>query len=184
MNFELGTERLTLRPPKINDENALFELMSEKGLTTFLTWEPHENITSTRSVIQNLMKSQIEDKAYHWCICHGDNIIGLVSFIDVRRKIRTWTLNRAELSYWIGSEFQGNGFATEASKAVIDFGFMNLDFHKIIIGHAFENKESQSICHKLGFEEYAHEHDAFLKNDKWHDLIWYELINVSENELG
>ena len=96
--------------------------------------------------------------------------------IDVRRKIRAWTLNRAELSYWIGTEYHGKGYATEASKAIIGFGFKNLNLHKIIVAHAFENVESQSICGKLKFTRYAHEHDAFQKNNRWYDLIWYELI--------
>ena len=177
MRFNIKSERLFLRPPLLSDENALFELMSEKALTTFLTWEPHEKIETTRSIILNLINSQKDDKSYHWCICFEDKIIGFVSLIDIRRNIRTWILNRAELSYWIGSAYQGRGFATEASKAVVEYGFKNLEFHKIIIAHAVENSESQRICNKLGFIKYAHEHDAFLKNEIWHDLIWYELIN-------
>jgi RimJ/RimL family protein N-acetyltransferase len=177
MKFDLITERLILRPPSQNDVNELFELMSEKNLTTFLTWESHKNIETTRNVIQGLIDSQKEGNSYHWCICHGEQIIGLVSLIDVRRRIRTWTLNRAELSYWIGSNYQRKGFATEASRAVVELGFDNLELHKIIIAHVTENMESLSICNKLGFIKYAHEHDAFFKNEKWYDLIWYELIN-------
>lgn len=177
MSFNIKSERLFLRPPLLSDENALFELMSEKNLTKFLTWEPHEKIETTRLVIQNLINSQKNNNAYHWCICYDSKIIGLVSLIDVRRDIRTWIINRAELSYWIGSNYQGKGFATEASKAIVEYGFKSLDFHKIIIAHTIENTESQRICNKLGFIKYAHEHDAFFKNNKWYDLMWYELIN-------
>ena len=183
MNFDIKTERLFLRPPSKSDENSLFELMSNKNLTTFLTWESHKNIETTKSVIQDLIDSQKEEKSYHWCICLGNKIIGLVSLIDVRRKVRTWTLNRAEISYWIGSSYQGKGFATEASNAILEFRFKYLELHKIIIAHAVENIESLNICNKLGFVKYAYEHDAFFKDDKWHDLIWYELINNQLNEL-
>ena len=69
--------------------------------------------------------------------------------IDVKRVIRTWILNRAELSYWISNEFIGNGFATEAALSVIDFGFKNLSFNKIIIAHTKENVKSKNICKKL-----------------------------------
>ena len=177
MNFELKTERLTLKSPTENDVDVLFELMSDNSITTFLSWEAHKNIETTKSVIQSLIRSQKENRGYHWCIWCNNNIIGLVSLIDVKRTIRTWTLNRCELSYWISPGYQGRGFATEASRAVVDFGFYNLYFHKLIIAHAADNVESESICKKLGFVEYAHEHDAFKKNEKWHDLKWYERIN-------
>ena len=150
--------------------------MSDEKLTKFLTWEPHKSIETTKSVIQSLNESQQNDKGYHWIVWSGNKIIGLVSLIDVRRKIRSWTLNRAELSYWIGTEFQGKGYATEASSAIMEFGFKQLNLHKIIVAHALKNVESQSICKKLNFIKYAHEHDAFQKDSVWHDLIWYELI--------
>jgi ribosomal-protein-alanine N-acetyltransferase len=151
--------------------------MSDEKLTRFLTWEPHTSIDTTKTVVQSLIESQQNDKGYHWCVCNNNKIVGLVSLIDVRRKIRTWTLNRAELSYWLGTEFQGKGYATEASGAIIEFGFNHLNLHKLIVAHASENTGSERICTKLKFTQYAHEHDAFQKNNEWHDLIWYELIN-------
>lgn len=175
-NYQIKTERLILRQPCLNDIGELFNLMSDPRLTEFLTWEPHTSIETTKALVNNLIDAQLNDKAYHWCVCLNDTVIGLVSLIDVRRKIRTWTINRAELSYWIGLGFQNKGYATEASTKVVEFGFNNLSLHKIIIAHAGENIESKSICKKLHFTQYAFEHDAFRKNNKWHDLIWYELI--------
>ncbi len=181
MNYTIKTERLTLKKPRTNDVEELFTLMSDSKLTRFLAWESHNSSETTQELVTNLISSQEQHKGYHWCIWFENKIIGLVSLIDVKRKIRSWTLDRAELSYWIDSNNQGKGFATEASKAVRDFGLTQLNLHKIIIAHALENKESESICKKLGFKQYAHEHDAFEKNNRWHDLIWYELIKT-ENE--
>ena len=45
-----------------------------------------------------------------------------------------------------------------------------------------ENTESKKICHKLGFQVYAQEHHAFMKEGRWHDLIWYELLKNKKNE--
>lgn len=181
MNYDIKTERLFLRQPILEDVNELFILVSDTKLTRFLTWEAHTDIETTKNLVQSLIYAQQSDKGYHWCICLNKIIIGLVSLIDVRRKIRTWTLDRAELSYWIGSHYQGRGYATEASKRVMDFGFINLGLHKIIVAHATENLESERICNKLNFSQYAYEHDAFQKENLWHDLIWYELIK-SKNE--
>ena len=178
MNFEIKTERLTLKPPTEKDVDVLYKLMSDDSITTFLTWEAHKNIETTKSVVQSLIHSQKEKRGFHWCIWCNNNIIGLVSLIDVKRTIRTWTLNRCELSYWVSSDYQGKGFATEASNAVIEFGFQKLSFHKIIVAHAEKNIESKRICEKLRFTQYAHERDAFQKSGEWNNLLWYERINT------
>jgi ribosomal-protein-alanine N-acetyltransferase len=177
MDTQIITERLVLNQPTLGDTHSLYELMSKYVDTTYLTWEPHSKVETTKELVKNLIESQIQGKGFHWCIFHEDHLVGIVSLIDVRRVIRTWTLNRSELSYWIGTPYGGKGFATEASKAVIDFGFNSLLLHKVIIAHAENNIESKRICEKLNFKQYAHEHDAFMKENKWHDLIWYELIN-------
>lgn len=152
-------------------------LMNRQVDTTYLSWEPHSSIEITKMLVTKLIEAQKQDKGYHWCVYHNDKIIGIVSLIDVKRQIRSWILNRAELSYWIAKPFTGNGFATEAARAVLNFGFHQLSLHKIIIAHSNENIESEKICNKLGFNKYALEHDAFMKNNKWHDLVWYELLN-------
>jgi ribosomal-protein-alanine N-acetyltransferase len=176
MNFEINTLRLKLLPPREENTQSLYELMSRSVDTKYLTWEPHKNIETTTELLKNLIEAQTQGKSFHWCIFHDNHLVGIVSLIDVKKKIRTWILDRAELSYWVGTQFVGNGFATEASKAIIDFGFNMLLFHKIIIAHAKQNLESKRICEKLGFKLYALEHDAFMKENKWHDLLWYELF--------
>lgn len=168
--------------PELRDVDQLYELMSTHVDTTYLSWEPHTSIENTKNLVANLIEAQKQDNGYHWCIYHENKIIGIVSLIDLKRQIRTWVLNRAELSYWIAKPSTGNGFATEAAQSVTKFGFNNLSLHKIIIAHCTENIESQKICEKLGFIKYAHEHDAFMKNQKWHDLVWHELLNTETNK--
>ena len=181
MNYQLETKRLLLKQPEMRNVVQLYALMHSHVDTTYLSWEPHAAIEITENLVDNLIEAQKQDKGYHWCIYHENKIIGIVSLIDVKRQIRTWVLNRAELSYWIAKPFTGNGFATEAAQSVMNFGFNNLSLHKIIIAHCTENMESKRICEKLGFEKYAIEHDAFKKNQKWHDLVWYEFF---KNEIN
>ena len=178
MNFIIHTQRLFLKQPEIEDADILFDLMSKHVDTTYLSWEPHSNIETTENVITNLIDAQKHNRGYHWCIYHENKIIGIVSLIDIKKQLRAWILDRAELSYWVAKPYTGNGFATEAAQAVLNFGFTHLLFHKIIIAHATENIESKKICEKLGFIKYALEHEAFMKADKWHDLIWYEIFKL------
>lgn len=178
MNLEIKTDRLELRPPSIQNTLELHKLMKNSVDTTFLSWDPHSSLNETDTLLDSLINSIKLDNSYHWVIFYNAKIVGFISLIDVKRVLRTWTINRAELSYWISNDFIGNGFATEAAFSVVDFGFNSLLLNKIIIAHAKENIQSQKICEKLNFIKYAYESYAFKKNQKWHDLIWYERLKT------
>jgi ribosomal-protein-alanine N-acetyltransferase len=173
----LRTKRLYLRPPRLEDAKALFPLMSDSRLTEFLAWAPHENEQVTRDTVSALINDQEEGRGYHWLVVDlSSAIVGLVSLIDVRRKHRTWIQNRAEVAYWITPASQGNGYAEEATKAMVEIAFSQLAFHKLIVYHAASNQASGRVVEKLGFEYVGIQREAFCKSGVWYDLCEYELL--------
>lgn len=174
--FSLHTPRLLLRALEHGDANGLWPLVSDARLTTFLAWEPHRAEGETAELVANLMTAQQEGKGFHWIVIHAGEIVGLVSLIDVQRQHRSWTLDRAELAYWIGPCYQGRGFATEAAAAVAEFGFKDLHLNKIRVYHAADNPASGKTISKLGFRLVGEEREAFQKNGHWHHLHHFELL--------
>lgn len=174
--YRLQTPRLQLRAVSAGDAPGLWPLVSDSQLTPFLAWEPHQSIKETESMIVALAEAQRAGRGFHWGVIHSEQIIGLVSLIDVRRQHRCWTLNRAELAYWIGLPYQGKGYATEAAAAVVEFGFNRLHLHKIRVLHAADNPASGRAIEKLGFRCVGEERDAFLKDGVWHHLRHFELL--------
>lgn len=58
----------------------------------------------------------------------------------------------AEIGYWIGKPYWGNGYATEASRALIDFCFARHGYRKLTCCHFTDNPASGRVIAKLGFE--------------------------------
>ena len=179
-DYQLQTRRLQLRAVDKGDAIGLWPLVSDNRLTTFLAWEPHRSLKETDALATALAEAQRMDKAFHWTVNLDKQIIGLISLIDVHWQHRCWTLNRAELAYWIGVPYQGRGYATEAAAAVAEFGFSKLQLHKIRVYHAADNPASGRTIEKLGFRYVGEEKDAFQKNGIWHHLRHFELL---ESEL-
>ena len=177
--FRLRTRRLQLRALADGDAVGLWPLVSDSRLTPFLAWEPHRSLEETQSMVAALAEAQQAGKGFHWVVSHAGQIVGLVSLIDVRRQHRCWTLNRAELAYWIGLPYQGQGYATEAAAAIAEFGFGMLQLHKIRVYHAANNPASGRTIEKLGFRFVGEEKEAFQKDGIWHHLRHFELL-VSE----
>ena len=57
-----------------------------------------------------------------------------------------------ELGYWLGVEYWGQGFATEAARAVIDFTFEEFDIEHLMSGARVANPTSRNILEKCGFQ--------------------------------
>ena len=170
------TQRLHLSPVSDSDSADLWPLVSDPRLCTFLAWEPHRSPAETAAMVTALTAAQLAGQGFHWTLRHAGALVGLVSLIDVRRRHRSWTLDRAELAYWIGVPHQGRGFATEAAAAVVDFGFLNLHLHKIRVYHAADNPASARTIAKIGFRYVGEERDAFRKAGQWHHLRHFELL--------
>jgi RimJ/RimL family protein N-acetyltransferase len=67
----------------------------------------------------------------------------------------------AELGYWIGVPYCGQGYATEASRALLEFGFRALALHRIPARHLARNTASGRLMQKLGMKfEGVHRHSA------------------------
>lgn len=57
----------------------------------------------------------------------------------------------AELGYWIGKEYWGNGYCTEAVAAVLDYGFNKIALNKIFAHYICRNDASGKVLRKNGF---------------------------------
>ena len=57
----------------------------------------------------------------------------------------------AVLGFYLARQFWGQGFATEAGRAFVDFGFGELKLERIVTAVEVENKASIRVLEKLGF---------------------------------
>lgn len=183
-DYELKTDRLELRAIRDIDAHELWPLVSDRRLTAFLAWDAHQSIDETKEMVCALVATQIAGTGFHWVARHAGRIVGLISLIDIRRRHRRWTLNRAELAYWIGLPFHGKGFATEAAAAVADFGFCQLNLHKLRVFHATDNLASRRTIEKLRFRLVGEERDAFQKDGIWHNLRHFEMLVSERPQTG
>lgn len=84
-----------------------------------------------------------------------------------------------EIEYVIGPAFQGKGYATEMTKAVIAFGFDKINFNRIEIDCRTENEASRRVIEKCGLTYEGVFRDFFWRKD--HFIIF---IYFSEMKLG
>jgi len=99
-----------------------------------------------------------------------DNLIGAIGLsLDAQHA-------RGELGYWISLEMWGRGYATEASHAIIAFGFDVLGLNRIQARHFLRNPASGRVLQKLGMIFEGVQRQAFRRWEKFEDVAVYAIL--------
>lgn len=77
-----------------------------------------------------------------------------------------------EKDYW------SKGFGTEAARLIINYGFQQLNLHRISSAAFAFNERSIKLHKKIGFQEEGHLRQAFFKNGQYHDLILFGILRA------
>ena len=82
----------------------------------------------------------------------------------------------AELGYWLGLPFWSKGFATEAAREMIRYGFEELKLHRIFASHFGHNSASGRVLTKLGMRYEGRQREHLCKWDQFVDSELYGLL--------
>jgi RimJ/RimL family protein N-acetyltransferase len=82
----------------------------------------------------------------------------------------------AELGYWIAAAMWGRGYATEAARAVVAFGFATLGLHRIHARHFVRNAASGRVMQKIGMRLEGVHRDAYRRWGRFEDAAVYAIL--------
>ncbi len=92
--------------------------------------------------------------------------------------------NRAEVGYWLGEPYWGQGLATEALAAVLRFGFEELGLHKIYATHSAKNSASGRVMAKNGLVLEGKLTQHARRDGRYYDLWQYGLLRAQYRPPG
>ena len=145
----LFTDRLMLRKIERFDSEDMYEYASLPEVTRFLTWDPHTDIGYTKKYLAFIAGKYKTFDFYDWAVCllESGKMIGTCGFsrLDDRNM-------SGEIGYVINPLYSGHGYATEAARRVIEFGFSELGLERIEARYIVENLASRHIMDKLGMQ--------------------------------
>ncbi len=164
----LETSRLLLRAFRADDAPVLVSELRDVEVARETLTVPHPYTAEhAQEFLANVSKRFDAGKAVTWAITErgpageeSGRIIGAVG-LNLARAHR-----RAELGYWIAKAHWGQGVATEASRAVIAYGFDALELHRIDAHHFVENPASGAVMRKLGMQR-----EGRLRAMVWRDGV-------------
>jgi RimJ/RimL family protein N-acetyltransferase len=139
----LETERLTLRRPTLADVRVIAHLANDRRIAENTRRLPHPYLHD--HAVEFVRATAADNTETVFLIEQNYSPIGMVGIDRSER-------DAPELGYWLGVEYWGQGFGTEAARAVIDFFFEEFDAEQLISGARVANPASRNILEKCGFQ--------------------------------
>ncbi len=151
----LETDRLILVEITKEYIDALFEMYSDKEIAFFFCIEPHANANETLRKIESIESDFRNGKAIEWAIVLKDlnTMVGTVGFNTYKKGFK------GNIGYGIHRKFWRRGFACEAIREIVRYGFEELNLHRIEADVDPRNHASVALMHKLGFLKEGHIRD-------------------------
>ena len=170
---ELRTARLLLRSLEREDVPAMVRLAGTKEIAATTLNIPHPYTED--DALSFLAKAGEDFRA-------GRSVSFAISIWPGRELCGAVGLNiaephgHAELGYWIGLPFWGKGYATEAARGALAFGFQMLGLHRIYAHHFAGNTASQRVLEKIGMRHEGRFRQHIRKWDNYIDVENYGLL--------
>ena len=166
----ITTERLILRRFRKADAPVLAEYRSDPSVARYQSWDVPFPLLRAETAVANFMASD-PDKA-GWFQYAIERISDRVLIGDVAVRLHD-NLMQAEVGFTLGAPYQGQGYATEAVRAVLDRLFRVQGLHKVTGECDARNTASAALMERLGFTREGHlRQQTFIKGEWTDDLIY------------
>lgn len=170
---QLLTERLLLRSLTLDDASTIEALAGDYEVAKSTLNIPHPYPEGSAKVfIESILDAEKDDRIAAFGILHKKSNL-LIGIINLNL---SEPFNRGELAYWIGKDFWGRGYGTEATKVLLDYGFDHLQLNRIFAASFTSNPGSWRIMEKavLKYEGTLKQHVA--RFGQYHDLDYYGIL--------
>lgn len=174
------TARLTLRPFCPEDAEDVARLCGDRDIasTTLLIPHPYA-LADARKWLSTHQAAFDAAQAVHFATCLRSSgaLVGAMGLILQPEH------DRAELGYWIGKPFWGNGYATEAAAAAVGYAFSTLRYNRVYAYHYTRNPTSGRVLRKIGMRHDGCQRAHIRKWGIYEDCEFFGILR-SEWESG
>ncbi len=168
---EVFTERLRFRGFGADDAPRVLQLAGHKEMSeTTLNIPFPYTLPQIETWLASLREEPMLSKEIHFAVETDGDLVGTV------RLILSPEHDKAKMGYWIGKEYWGNGYATEAAAAALAYGFNRLQLNRVCANCFDNNPASVKILERIGMTLEGTLRQHVKKWDEYRDLLIYGML--------
>jgi RimJ/RimL family protein N-acetyltransferase len=157
--MEFETKRLRLRPWVISDAESCYEYASNPQIGPNTGWSIHNSVEHSKDIIKRILAIP---ETYAVCLKEDNRAIGSISLMIGEKSNIKIASDEAEIGYWLGVAFWGQGLIPEAVQCLMEYAFHKLQLQKLWCGYFDGNEKSKRVQDKCGFK-----YQYTLKDKEW-----------------
>jgi len=163
----IKTNRLLIREFEIQDWQAVYEYTSNPNVMKYIP----EGVFNEEEAKKFVLENSGEQAKYFPVILKSDNIV--IGHIVFHQYFGEHTY---EIGWVLNPNYYNNGYASEAAKAVLNYGFKEKQLHRIIATCQPENIPSYRVMEKIGMRREGYFKKCIPNGDEWWDEYYYAVL--------
>ncbi|MBQ1257155.1 MAG: GNAT family N-acetyltransferase [Clostridia bacterium] len=169
----LETERLVLRKVRMDDANDMYAYSCDPLVAKHVLWDAHRSVNDTKAYLRYMIRKYRMGDPSSWGIEEKatGKIIGTIGYMWYQADN-----NACEVGYSLARAKWNKGYMTEALKAVIDYTFNDLGFHRIEAQHETDNEPSGRVMEKCGMKKEGTLRGRLYNKGKYVDVNVYAIL--------
>jgi [ribosomal protein S5]-alanine N-acetyltransferase len=169
----IETDRLLLRQLRSSDSADVFHYFSMDEVTKYYDLESFTAVEQAEQLIEKFNQRFENNQGYRWGITlkAEDRVIGSCGF-------HSWEKRhfRAEIGYELSPEYWRKGIMAEVLRAVLQYGFSQLEINRIQAFIDRDNVSSRKLLEKAGFKEEGTLKDYFFEKNRFVDAVIFSVV--------
>ena len=159
LNETLIGQAVVLKRAKLNKDMAedIFRVV-DKCRDVFLPWlgwvASTVSVDDTWAFLEKSDKEWTDKEGFVYAVYHQEKFIGLISVLNV-----AWKHDRAEIGYWLDTDYTGRGFVSQAI-SLIEKELFGKGFNRLVIHTDVMNEKSANVARRKGYT-----HEGILRQE-------------------
>lgn len=174
---EIETDRLLLRRFTKADAQAVYDnYASDELATKYLTWPSHQDVSVTEAILDTWVEGYGDLSQYKWAITLKRNPSEALGDITASIPHDFDKIDACEIGYVLSPKHWGQGYMSEAMKAVTKYLLKEAGFNRVIARHDVANPASGKVMQKAGLQFEGIHRQGSLNNTGIIDTAQYAIL--------
>lgn len=169
---ELHGEQVRLREFHMDDVDAALAVVGDDRVTRWLSFDSRTRAQTSAMLAGAIERARLTPRNEYYLAATestSDRVIGFV-------RLGLGGVQAAKLGYAIRADSWGHGYATDAARVITEFGFRDLQLHRITAAIGPDNEASIAVVKKLAFRYEGRLRDHVFTNNAWRGSLLFSVL--------